>query len=238
VSTVTVALAAAQDTGQQASTSCPTTAAGGLPPDGAARIAGTTAPVVIVAKTIAAIDSSSSTVISPDIADQIRCGKAVINTITDVVFSRPTLLLDGTAKKLAMDIQIPEHPGPKPLVVYMPGSGFVLAPKESAINLRTFVAEAGFVVVFSTAMVRYRRRGPWSASIAKALVCPIFGALGLVPAQRNARVVEASITWDYTTWLNIAFLILAGLLVWRFLKTGGPAMLRMMNMPAAMGQSH
>jgi uncharacterized protein len=57
----------------------------------------------------------------------------------------------------------------------------------------------------------------------------IFGALGLVPAQRNARVVEVSITWDYTTWLNIAFLILASLLVWRFLKTGGVAMLRMMN---------
>jgi hypothetical protein len=66
----------------------------------------------------------------------------------------------------------------------------------------------------------------------------IFGAVGLVPAQRNARVVEASIGWDYTTWLNIAFLILAAWLVWRFLKTGGPAMLRMMNGPAAMGQSH
>src|SRR5258705_968709 len=66
----------------------------------------------------------------------------------------------------------------------------------------------------------------------------IFGVLGLVPAQRNARVVEASITWDYTTRLNIAFLILASLLVWRFLKTGGLAMLRMMNKPAAMEHSH
>jgi uncharacterized membrane protein YraQ (UPF0718 family) len=66
----------------------------------------------------------------------------------------------------------------------------------------------------------------------------IFGALGLVPAQRNARVIEASVTWNYTTWLNIVFLALAGLLVWRFLKTGGPAMLRMMNRPAAMGHSH
>ena len=79
----------------------------------------------------------------------------------------------------------------------------------------------------------------YAAMAAAALIVElIFGALGLVPAQRNARVVEASITWDYTTWLNIAFLILAGLLVWRFLKTGGPAMLRMMNMPAAMVQSH
>jgi hypothetical protein len=29
---------------------------------------------------------------------------------------------------------------------------------------------------------------------------------------------------DYTTRLNIVFLALAGLLVWRFLKTGGRAM--------------
>ncbi|HXQ03849.1 MAG TPA: permease, partial [Bradyrhizobium sp.] len=48
---------------------------------------------------------------------------------------------------------------------------------------------------------------------AALIVEMIFGALGLVPAQRNARVVEASITWNYTTWLNVAFLILAGLLV-------------------------
>jgi uncharacterized membrane protein YraQ (UPF0718 family) len=70
----------------------------------------------------------------------------------------------------------------------------------------------------------------YAAMAAAALIFElIFGALGLVPAQRNARVVEASIAWDYTAWLDIAFLILAGLLVWRFLKTGGPAMLRMMN---------
>src|SRR5205807_3048524 len=63
----------------------------------------------------------------------------------------------------------------------------------------------------------------------------IFDALGLVPAARNARVVDASISWNYRTWLNIAFLVLAGLLVWRFFTTGGLAMLRMMNKPAATG---
>jgi uncharacterized protein len=57
----------------------------------------------------------------------------------------------------------------------------------------------------------------------------VFGLLGLVPDQRHAEVTEASITWNYTTWLNIAFLVLALLLVWRFFKTGGPGMLRMMN---------
>jgi hypothetical protein len=51
-------------------------------------------------------------------------------------------------------------------------------------------------------------------------------------------VVDASITWDYTTWLNIVFLVLAALLVWRSLKTGGLAMLRMMNRPAAMEHTH
>jgi uncharacterized membrane protein YraQ (UPF0718 family) len=66
----------------------------------------------------------------------------------------------------------------------------------------------------------------------------IFDALGLIPDQRNARVVETSITWNYTTWLNIAFFALAGLLVLRFLKTGGLAMLRMMNKPAGTGRPH
>jgi hypothetical protein len=67
----------------------------------------------------------------------------------------------------------------------------------------------------------------------------IFGTLGLVPSQRNARVVEASVTWNYTTWLNIVFLVLAAVLVWRFLKTGGPEMLRLMNaQPGQPRQGH
>jgi uncharacterized protein len=57
----------------------------------------------------------------------------------------------------------------------------------------------------------------------------VFEALGLVPAARTAKVVEASITLNYTSALNAAFLVLAGVLVLRFLRTGGPEMLRMMN---------
>jgi uncharacterized membrane protein YraQ (UPF0718 family) len=63
-----------------------------------------------------------------------------------------------------------------------------------------------------------------------------FGALGLIPEERKAQVVEAAVIWNYTTWLNVVFLILAALLVWRFMKTGGPAMLRMMNAPAKRGE--
>jgi uncharacterized membrane protein YraQ (UPF0718 family) len=69
-------------------------------------------------------------------------------------------------------------------------------------------------------------------AVAALIVEAVFAALGLVPAEREAQVVEASITWNYTTWLNIVFLVLAALLLWRFLKTGGPHMLHMMNRPA------
>jgi uncharacterized membrane protein YraQ (UPF0718 family) len=57
----------------------------------------------------------------------------------------------------------------------------------------------------------------------------VFGALGLVPAARAAQVADLGFTWNYTTWLNLAFLVLAAVLVWRFLRTGGPAMLRIMQ---------
>ena len=61
----------------------------------------------------------------------------------------------------------------------------------------------------------------------------IFAAAGLMPQQRSAQIIETHITWNYTTWLNIVFLGLAALLVWRFLKTGGPQMLRMMSRPTS-----
>ncbi len=56
----------------------------------------------------------------------------------------------------------------------------------------------------------------------------LFGLLGLVPQHRGAQVLEASVQWNYTTVLNLLFLTLSVVLVWRFLRTGGPTMLRMM----------
>ena len=47
--------------------------------------------------------------------------------------------------------------------------------------------------------------------------------------RRTAKVVDSGISWNYTTWLNIAFLILAAALVRRFCRTGGVPMLRMMG---------
>lgn len=70
-----------------------------------------------------------------------------------------------------------------------------------------------------------------SMAAAALVVEFVFGAFHLVPQQRNARVVEEAIRWNYTTWLNIAFLIVAAFLIVRFFRTGGPRMLRMMNAP-------
>jgi len=61
----------------------------------------------------------------------------------------------------------------------------------------------------------------------------VFGGLGLVPKERAAKVLEASVSWNYTAFLNLAFLALAAVLVLRFLRTGGPAMLKMMGGPPA-----
>ncbi|MFE6156835.1 permease, partial [Streptomyces sp. NPDC057888] len=54
-----------------------------------------------------------------------------------------------------------------------------------------------------------------------------FGGLGLIPDQADAKVPMEGITWNYTTWLNIAFLTLAAALLFRFFRTGGRDMLRM-----------
>jgi uncharacterized membrane protein YraQ (UPF0718 family) len=61
----------------------------------------------------------------------------------------------------------------------------------------------------------------------------LFGALGLIPTERNAQVVESSVSWNYTTVLNLFFLTIAAVLVARFLRTGGPAMLRAMSAPTS-----
>jgi len=41
--------------------------------------------------------------------------------------------------------------------------------------------------------------------------------------------VETSISWNYTTWLNLAFLALTAVLVARFIRTSGIPMLKMMG---------
>ena len=65
----------------------------------------------------------------------------------------------------------------------------------------------------------------------------LFQGLGLERTARNAKVVMAHVSWNYTTYLNIVFLALAALLIWRYFRRGGGwAMLKMMDEP--MGDHH
>jgi len=66
-------------------------------------------------------------------------------------------------------------------------------------------------------------------ALAALLIELLFDWLGLIPSQRSARIVETSISLNYTTVLNVIFLAIAFLLVVRFLKTGGPKMLAHME---------
>ena len=57
----------------------------------------------------------------------------------------------------------------------------------------------------------------------------LFGGLGLIPQTRAAKVTQQSIQWNYTTVLNIIFLVLAAALLVRFFRTGGAPMLKAMG---------
>ncbi|MBB2933473.1 hypothetical protein FHX82_000493 [Amycolatopsis bartoniae] len=66
----------------------------------------------------------------------------------------------------------------------------------------------------------------------------LFGVTGLTPKTRDAQVLEAGITWNYTTWLNLVFLLVAAALLFRFVRSGGVPMLKMMGGAPESGHHH
>jgi len=68
-------------------------------------------------------------------------------------------------------------------------------------------------------------------AVASYVVELVFGALGIIPTNRAVGVITQGPSLNYTTALNVLFLAFAAILVVRFLRTGGPAMLRMMGKP-------
>ncbi|MEA2858457.1 MAG: uncharacterized protein QOC72_496 [Methylobacteriaceae bacterium] len=64
----------------------------------------------------------------------------------------------------------------------------------------------------------------------------LFGLAGLVPQDRSIDVMQQGITWNYTSVLDIIALIVSAVLVWRFMRTGGPEMLAAMEAPG--GHDH
>jgi uncharacterized membrane protein YraQ (UPF0718 family) len=79
----------------------------------------------------------------------------------------------------------------------------------------------------------------YAAMVAAGYVIEIvFGWLGLIPDRASATIPDQGVSWDYTTWLNIAFGLLAAILLVRFARTGGLPMLRMMGGSPAAEHGH
>jgi uncharacterized membrane protein YraQ (UPF0718 family) len=73
-------------------------------------------------------------------------------------------------------------------------------------------------VLFYTAMV-----------LAALAIEALFSLLHLIPTHGGVNIMQEGVRWNYTTWLNIVFLLIAVSMLPRFLRTGGVAMLRMMG---------
>src|SRR6184192_1717388 len=69
-------------------------------------------------------------------------------------------------------------------------------------------------------------------ALAGLLIGLLFKLLGVVPAHRAVIALQTGPTLNYTSVLNVIFLVIMALLGWRFLRTDGLAMLRMMERPA------
>lgn len=69
----------------------------------------------------------------------------------------------------------------------------------------------------------------FSMVVAALAVEWLFQLLGWVPQERHTAVIDAAITFNYTTVLNVIFGAVFLTLTIVFIKTGGPAMMRMME---------
>ena len=74
--------------------------------------------------------------------------------------------------------------------------------------------------------------------VAGAIIGFAFTALGLVPGSRTLPLLSEGISWDATTFANIAALLLIAVLGVRFVATGGLAMLRAMEQEPSSHEQH
>jgi hypothetical protein len=98
--------------------------------------------------------------------------------------------------------------------------GFALSAVIQAVVRRTVVVRL-LGVILALLM-------GWQFTLAEFTGGPVMIVI-LVPERAAARIPDSGVSWDYTTWLNIVFLILAAVLIVRFARTGGGMMLRMMG---------
>jgi uncharacterized membrane protein YraQ (UPF0718 family) len=75
-------------------------------------------------------------------------------------------------------------------------------------------------------------------ALAGFLIGLTFNLLGIAPQHFHVSLLETAPSWNYTTILNLIFIVVIGLLGWRFATTGGPAMLRAMSQPGGHAHDH
>ncbi|MEV6171419.1 alpha/beta hydrolase [Streptomyces sp. NPDC051954] len=106
----------------------------------------------IFATSVATGDNRTSRVIRPEATDpQMQCGARDLTLRTDITYATVEGA-GGQPRELKLDIQTPTTGGRHPLVVYVPGGGFIRADKTSFLGKRTHIAEQGYVV----ASIEYR----------------------------------------------------------------------------------
>ena len=77
-----------------------------------------------------------------------------------------------------------------------------------------------------------------TSTLAGYIVEGLFDLLGWIPSRASAHLPSGGVSWDYTSWLNIVFLLVAAVLIYRFVRTGGLPMLRMMGGSPDGGDGH
>jgi uncharacterized membrane protein YraQ (UPF0718 family) len=75
-------------------------------------------------------------------------------------------------------------------------------------------------------------------ALAGFLIGGAFQLLGIAPAHHHVAVFETRPSWNYTTVLDIGFVVLMAVMAWRFVTTGGVKMLRAMGGPAGEHGGH
>jgi acetyl esterase/lipase len=104
-----------------------------------------------ISATSAPLDATDTTVLDVSGDPQMLVEKGKVSLIRDVTYATRATSR-GKPGPLRLDIQSPLEPGRYPLVVYITGGGFVVAPRQSSLAQRTYVANRGFVV----ASIQYR----------------------------------------------------------------------------------
>lgn len=74
--------------------------------------------------------------------------------------------------------------------------------------------------------------------LAALIVEFVFQMLHLIPVERSAKIIEMSMQFNYTALLNVIFGVVAVFLFIRFLTSGGPSMMKMMDSPCEHHHGH